>query len=132
MKKVKIRENRGSYLDSRWRKVRLLVFKRDNNSCLECGSTEKLHCHHNYYKTNHKLWEYPLSCFKTLCESCHSEFHKKIKGTALVRKVKTKNKRPKKIKAELALDKPETIQQRRNRLVVPQWKIDEYRSLNKV
>lgn len=157
-------DNHGGYKHKSWRDLRLLVFKRDNNTCENCKSKINLNCHHNYYISGRKIWEYPLSCFSTLCRECHEAFHKKIKGSELVirnkklllskleeeklsgftieriefkkqeaiflknsNKPKLKKIKYKRAKVELKNDKPETLQQRRNRLIVPQWKIDEYR-----
>lgn len=164
-----VKYNHGGYTNVLWRGLRLEVFKRDNNTCEKCLSNKELNCHHNYYISGRKLWEYPLSCFSTLCRTCHEEFHKKIKGTQLVIRnkkllaekieeerlngfihevknieVKSIKRQPKvkktkyfskskyvksiiKERKEAKKDQPETLQQRRSRLVVPQWKIDEYR-----
>lgn len=167
IKKTKI--DNGGYTNKLWRELRLEVFKRDNNTCEKCKSNKNLHCHHNYYIVGRKLWEYPLSCFSTLCQSCHEEYHKKIKGYQLVIRNKSKlnekleeeklngfihnfkdqeflflannnnksKRKPKKSKyvkkvikekQDNKLNQPETLQQKRNRVIVPQWKIDEYRA----
>jgi hypothetical protein len=38
-----------------------------------------LHLHHTYYVRNTLPWEYPDSCFKVVCEDCHSKIHKQQK-----------------------------------------------------
>lgn len=165
----KPKDNHGGYTNALWRSLRLEVFERDNNTCEKCSSNKELNCHHNYYIPGRKLWEYPLSCFSTLCRICHEDFHKKIKGSQLVIRNKKKLadkleeerlngfvfdsvvdiaskpiKKPKnkskfvyskakyisdviKAKKKAKKDEPETLQQKRNRVIVPQWKIDEYR-----
>ena len=158
------KNNNGGYKNKEWRDLRLLVFKRDNNTCQTCKANKDLHCHHNYYIVGRKLWEYPLICFSTLCRECHESFHKKTKGSELVirnkklllakleeeklsgftieriefkkqeaiflknsKKPKAKKTKYKRAKVELKNDNSETLQHRRNRIIVPQWKIDEYR-----
>lgn len=59
-----------------WKLKRLKVLKRDNYKCVECGNTNNLHVHHNYYTNGKKAWEYPLNAFKTLCHLCHETHHK--------------------------------------------------------
>lgn len=62
-----------------WRKVRIVVLKRDNNSCRSCGSSEDLHIHHLTYK--HHLKELDnLDDLITLCKNCHNEIHGRING----------------------------------------------------
>ncbi len=59
--------------DPRWQKLRLKILDRDGWACRSCQSTEKsLQVHHLYYA---KLdpWDYPLSCYQTLCTECHQE-----------------------------------------------------------
>lgn len=58
-----------------WKLKRLKVLKRDNFKCVECGSTEKLEAHHNYYSNGKMAWEYPMTALKTLCNTCHNNFH---------------------------------------------------------
>jgi len=143
-----------NYKDRRWISKRSEVFIRDKNKCRACGSKQFLQCHHSYYLPGKELWEYPMNSYYTLCHKCHRRFHLKHKGSLLVikgdlktreivrltlnfikstvkinpaSKKKTKYFKPKKIKDP---NKPETLQQKRNRLVVPQWKIDEFRKNN--
>lgn len=61
-----------------WRKIRLIVLKRDNWTCQTCGVTdEKLFVHHikrlrffSSVEEGHKL-----SNLKTLCVPCHANIH---------------------------------------------------------
>ena len=85
------------YLHPNWRKLRLDVLERDNNTCVECGSKSNLHCHHEYYLSGFKIWQYPLSALKTLCKSCHDKFHDLHPGKTLVR-IATKKEKKERIK----------------------------------
>lgn len=62
-----------------WKLKRLEVLQRDKYKCLECGISENLHVHHNYYTNGKKAWEYPLKAFKTLCNKCHKKHHEENK-----------------------------------------------------
>jgi 5-methylcytosine-specific restriction endonuclease McrA len=58
--------------DPRWQIKRESILKRDNYTCQECGSNEKLlHVHHKYYDANTPPWEYPANSLITLCRTCH-------------------------------------------------------------
>lgn len=81
-----------TYHHPKWLTVRKKVFTRDKHKCLKCSSTSNLQCHHTYYVKGKKIWDYPLSCFETLCRKCHEEFHQKVKGSTLVR-VKSEQKK---------------------------------------
>jgi len=75
------------------------VLNRDNNCCINCKSTDKLHAHHivtlknlidTYCITNNKLvkdlnkedltndYFYDINNGSTLCEPCHKDYHKKF------------------------------------------------------
>lgn len=69
---------KSQYKSTKWAKLQLTVFERDNNQCRECSSKRFLNCHHRYYLRSRIVWDYPLSCFKTLCKECHNNFHNKI------------------------------------------------------
>ena len=73
-----------NYDHPKWKSKRLEVFKRDNFKCRGCDSKKDLRCHHSFYEAGRNIWEYPLKSLITLCESCHTEFHDKIKGKELV------------------------------------------------
>ena len=63
--------------DPRWRLKRRVILKRDNYTCVKCGSKETLCAHHTYYyKKPTNPWEYPDDCLITLCETCHNNWHK--------------------------------------------------------
>jgi 5-methylcytosine-specific restriction endonuclease McrA len=65
--------------DPRWQKKRLEVFERDQWRCVKCSdASSNLQVDHLYYESNHLPWEYPMSAFQTLCESCHKA--KSFKG----------------------------------------------------
>jgi len=60
--------------DPRWQKKRLEVLTRDDWCCQMCfDSKSTLHVHHMYYEAGHEPWDYPLTTFRTLCETCHTE-----------------------------------------------------------
>lgn len=62
-----------------WRKIRILILKRDNNSCRSCGSSEELHIHHLTYE--HHLKELDnLDDLITLCKQCHNDIHGRVNG----------------------------------------------------
>lgn len=77
--------NHGGYgatmFDPRWKAKRLEVLGRDNNKCVNCGSTEKLQVHHRQYHFSkglnvfRKPWEYSGKYLITLCEVCHQKGH---------------------------------------------------------
>lgn len=57
--------------DPRWQKKRLQILERDGWRCKHCLSGEKnLQVHHLYYARKNP-WEYPDSCYQTLCDECH-------------------------------------------------------------
>ena len=88
---IKIQKPKINYNTKKWAEIRKLVFERDLK-CRGCDSVENLECHHSYYIENREVWNYPLYSFITLCNSCHAEFHKKIKGYMLVIRNKIKLK----------------------------------------
>lgn len=60
--------------DPRWQKKRLHIFERDKFTCQICLDTDtQLQVHHNYYDKTFKTmaWEYPSTCYRTLCSDCH-------------------------------------------------------------
>lgn len=79
-KKKQKKQSYNEFLKSAyWKKVRLLVLKRDNNHCRSCGSSINLHIHHLTYE--HHLKELNnLDDLITLCKECHNEIHGRING----------------------------------------------------
>ena len=61
---------------ARWKKLRAAVFERDRHSCVACGSTEFLECHHNTYD---RSGAEDMDDLVTACRSCHFEHHEKIR-----------------------------------------------------
>lgn len=60
----------------KWQKMRLEVLERANFHCQICGDDEMtLHVHHKQYIKGRMAWEYELSNFDALCESCHNSTH---------------------------------------------------------
>ena len=72
------------YNHPKWKEKREQIFKRDNYKCRGCDSNNELRCHHSFYENGRQIWDYPSKSLITLCESCHSKFHDKIKGKELV------------------------------------------------
>lgn len=69
-----------SFLKSKyWKRVRVIVLKRDKFSCAICKSSKNLEAHHDTYK-NHGQEHKNLSDLITLCHSCHEDYHKNIKA----------------------------------------------------
>jgi 5-methylcytosine-specific restriction endonuclease McrA len=66
-------------LSDKWMEKRLRVFKRDGYRCQKCGANKNLNCHHTYYTSGKKPWEYPLSALLTLCKECHTALHLETK-----------------------------------------------------
>lgn len=60
---------------SRWQKVRLLIFQRDNFKCRICGKGEEggIHAHHTIYLPDHEPWEYGHEFILTLCTDHHED-----------------------------------------------------------
>ena len=60
--------------DPRWQKMRLEVLNRDEWMCQLCQDNEStLNVHHLTYNPFLEPWEYELSNFITLCETCHED-----------------------------------------------------------
>lgn len=68
MKPKTYRENLQS---PKWKRRRVRILKRDNNTCQNCGDTNQLQVHHCYYESGLKPWEYPVESLITLCNDCH-------------------------------------------------------------
>lgn len=65
-----------------WQKKRLEILSRDNFQCISCGSNDKeLHVHHRWYQFGKEIWDYPDSCFETLCHECHEYIEMCIKDS---------------------------------------------------
>jgi len=60
-----------------WKTKRNAILERDDNRCRYCGtSIQPLHVHHLIYFDNFKAWEYDDKYLITLCDNCHSNWHK--------------------------------------------------------
>lgn len=69
----------AKYKDPRWQKKRLEIMERDGFKCTCCHSDEKtLNVHHRWYEKDKDPWDYPNTCYDTLCEDCH-DLVKKVK-----------------------------------------------------
>jgi len=63
-----------------WQRKRLEILNRDNFQCIACGSKDKeLHVHHRWYIFGNDIWDYPDTCFETLCHECHTYIELHIK-----------------------------------------------------
>lgn len=58
-----------------WKHVRQEKLRQCGHKCQLCGSTNKLHIHHNSYK-HHGDEANHLEDLVVLCEQCHNTFHK--------------------------------------------------------
>lgn len=78
-----MKQNKEKYqellLNDKWHEKRAKVFKRDGYKCQRCGINRNLNCHHTYYVSGKKPWEYPLSALLTLCRECHTGLHSETK-----------------------------------------------------
>ena len=59
---------------SYWHGVGDLIYKRDNNKCVDCGSKKSLVVHHKNY-THHYKEHLHLENLETLCTNCHKLVH---------------------------------------------------------
>ncbi len=69
----------SAFRDSRWQQMRLRIMERDYWACCACGPKSEnatLNVHHAYYEAGKAPWEYPEDALMTLCESCHTEYHR--------------------------------------------------------
>ena len=65
-----------------WQKKRLEILQRDEFMCLHCGCHDKeLHVHHRWYQFGKDIWDYPDTCFETLCFECHEYIEMNIKDS---------------------------------------------------
>jgi 5-methylcytosine-specific restriction endonuclease McrA len=66
-------ESYSDYLRSnRWRRVRMVVLKRDGFKCAKCSTAKNLHVHHITYK---RLGDEDLDDLISLCGRCHRAAH---------------------------------------------------------
>lgn len=65
-----------------WQKKRLEILQRDEFKCLHCGCDDKeLQVHHRWYQFGKDVWDYPDTCFETLCFECHEYIEMCIKSS---------------------------------------------------
>jgi hypothetical protein len=73
-------EWKEQYKHPKWQKKRLEILERDEYMCIRCCDNEStLHVHHKYYDSDKLMWDYPDSCYLTLCNECHWLEHEAIK-----------------------------------------------------
>lgn len=77
LSKVSFKSSYGALLrNPKWQKARLETMQRANFACEKCGDKDStLNVHHKNYKPGRNPWEYELSNFICLCESCHEHIH---------------------------------------------------------
>lgn len=77
LSKVSFKSSYGALLrNPKWQKARLETMQRANFACEKCGDKDStLNVHHKNYKQGRNPWEYELSNFVCLCESCHEDIH---------------------------------------------------------
>lgn len=67
--------------DPRWQRRRLEVMKHAEFRCEACGDDKTtLNVHHVVYVKGRKPWEYEQKDLQCLCEPCHAELTKDIRG----------------------------------------------------
>lgn len=60
----------------KWQKMRLEVLEAAGWKCSSCACTDKtLHVHHKQYIKGRAAWDYDMSNFEALCETCHADAH---------------------------------------------------------
>ena len=67
---------RRIYWTKRWKRLRWVVFARDNYRCVACGKAGRLECDHVEPIRNGGDW-YRLDNLQTLCRGCHIQKTKK-------------------------------------------------------
>lgn len=73
------------YLKSEeWDIKRKNILKRDNYTCVECGSKENLNVHHLTYRHRYEERSYELV---TLCKKCHEEVHFRKKKNIIAEEI---------------------------------------------
>ena len=88
-------EYRKMLKDSRWQKLRLRIFERDDWTCQAClRKNVSLEVHHWRYEAGAAPWEANAAQLETLCEDCHAqaeaaidEVHRELKRKNLARAV---------------------------------------------
>lgn len=74
-----------------WKRRREEILERDGHRCQWCGRRGRLQVHHKRYDMTPdgkmvEPWDYPDSCFITLCDSCHRKWHAKYRVRTFYRK----------------------------------------------
>jgi ribosomal protein S27AE len=62
-------------LAGQWYRVRLDVLERDDNRCVRCGRTDRLHVHHKVHFRPGQDDPHAADNLETLCASCHRREH---------------------------------------------------------
>jgi 5-methylcytosine-specific restriction endonuclease McrA len=103
-------------LSIEWKNKRLIILKRDNFSCVCCGSLNDLQVHHKKYIKGRMAWDYPNSILITVCGECHLFIH----NTNVIKSEKETFKKQIKEKPKVAIKiKNLTKKQKRYRELYP-------------
>jgi hypothetical protein len=76
MRMIKMASN--LYKCSEWFDFKEKIFNLDDFCCSVCGrhnDSTVLQCHHKFYVTGRKPWEYDYEDCETLCKGCHAREH---------------------------------------------------------
>lgn len=68
-----IKQDRGIYFTSEYRKWRLGVFRKFGKACLFCGSNYRVAAHHIFQKRDFPEKQYDVNNGVPLCHKCHSK-----------------------------------------------------------
>ena len=56
--------------DPKWVR-KSLKLRKSRGKCDRCGRSDRLSCHHGYYREKLKPWQYPEASIWVLCPDCH-------------------------------------------------------------
>jgi hypothetical protein len=76
-RKIKYKFQEGDYTRELQPELRRMVFERDNWTCIKCGNTKYLHCHHLEGIRWEPIESADMDKCITVCKDCHEEIHKK-------------------------------------------------------
>lgn len=72
-----------TYLKSKkWRRKRLVIFRRDNGACLCCESRKRLQVHHLTYA---RIYREDYTDLITVCDTCHQAIERLIESKRITR-----------------------------------------------
>jgi len=59
----------------KWRMFKKTILKRDNYTCVICGSKKNPQVHHIYDASTYPKYRYKEEYCVTLCKDCHIQYH---------------------------------------------------------